>query len=128
MWAKNPIEHPLPLSDKGYLSVDSTTDINSLSDEYVANMLLKVSNRPTSNFMQMIRIIHPRKTTSNRKGWWKELYANFNPKYVQMAVTILRTYYNFLFRNENKGKGEINSSSTTWFNKRFSINDILYFK
>jgi hypothetical protein len=31
------------------------TDISSLSDEYVANMLLKVSDSPTSNFMQSLR-------------------------------------------------------------------------
>lgn len=52
VWTKSPIENPLPPSDKGYFSVDCTTDISSLSDEYVANMLLKVSDRPTSNFIQ----------------------------------------------------------------------------
>lgn len=40
VWEKSPIEHPLP-----------PTDISSYSDEYVANMLLKVCDRPTSNFM-----------------------------------------------------------------------------
>ena len=32
-------------------------------------------------------------------------YANFNPKYAQMAVTILRTYYNFCLGMNTKGKG-----------------------
>jgi transposase-like protein len=132
VWAKNPIEHPLPPSDKGYFLVDCTTDISSLSDEYVANMLLKVSDRPTSNFMQTIRrrlSILERPLVTARGGGKSYIYANFNPKYAQMAVTILRTYYNFCLGMYTKGKGELTPAQQLGItDKQFTLNDILYFK
>lgn len=32
------------------------------------------------------------------------IYSNFNPWYAQMAITILRTYYNFCKPYKTKGK------------------------
>ncbi|WP_439876860.1 hypothetical protein ACSLGG_30755 (plasmid) [Bacillus mycoides] len=132
VWAKSPIEHPLPLSDKGYFSVDCTTDISSLSDEYVVNILLKVNDRPTSNFMQMIRRRLPileRPLVTARGGGKSYIYANFNPKYAQMAVTILRTYYNFCLGMKTKGKGELTPAQQLGLtDKQFTINNIIYFK
>ncbi len=41
----------------------------------------------------------------NRKSY---IYSNFNPRYAQMALTILRTYYNFcLSYKTRQGKQEI---------------------
>jgi transposase-like protein len=132
VWAKNPIEHPLPPSDKGYFSVDCTTDISSYSDEYVANMLLKVSDRPTSNFMQMIRrrlSILERPLVTARGGGKSYIYANFNPKYAQMAVTILRTYYNFCLKTKTQGKERLTPAQQLGVtDKQFTLNDIIYFK
>ncbi|WP_243526666.1 hypothetical protein [Bacillus pseudomycoides] len=51
VWVKNPIEHPLPPTDKGFFTVDCTSDLSGFDDEYIANMILKVSDRPTNNFM-----------------------------------------------------------------------------
>jgi hypothetical protein len=47
-----------------------------------------------------------------RGGGKSYIYANFNPKYAQMAVTILRTYYKLLFNDENARKEEVNSFPT----------------
>ncbi|WP_062350029.1 hypothetical protein [Bacillus kwashiorkori] len=131
VWAKNPIEHPLPPSDKGYFSVDCTTDISSYSDEHVANMLLKVSDRPTNNFMQVIRrrlSILERPLVTARGGGKSYIYANFNPKYAQMSLTILRTYYNFCLASKTKGINKTPAQQLGLTDKQFTINDILYFK
>ncbi|MEH7438862.1 hypothetical protein V7182_15425 [Neobacillus drentensis] len=133
VWAKKPIEHPLPPSDQGYFTVDCKTDINSYSDEYVAYMLLKVTDRPTSNFMQMIRrrlSVLERPLVTARGSGKSYIYANFNPKYAQMAVTILRTYYNFCSRTKSKGNNKrlTPAQHLGIVNKQFSLNDILYFK
>lgn len=132
VWAKSPIEHPLPPSDKGYFSVDCSTEISSLSDENIANMLLKVSDRPISNFMQTIRrrlSVLERPLVTARGGGKSYIYANFNPKYAQMAVTILRTYYNFCLGVRTKGKGELTPAQQLGIiDKQFTLNDILYFK
>ncbi|MEH7075518.1 hypothetical protein [Neobacillus drentensis] len=133
VWAKSPIEHPLPPSDKGHFSVYCTTDLSSYSDEYVANMLLKVTDRPTSNFMQMIRrrlSVLERPLVTARGGGKSYIYANFNPKYAQMAVTILRTYYNFCLRAKSKGKKArlTPAQNLGLVDKQFTLNDILYFK
>ena len=56
-------------------------------------------------------------------------YANFNPKYAQIAVTILRIYYNFYMGMKTKGKGELTPAQQLGLtDKQFIINDIIYFK
>lgn len=132
IWANNPIEHPLPPMDKGSFSVDCTTDLSSYSNEHIASMLLKVSDRPTSNFMQVIRRrlnILERPLVTARGGGKSYIYANFNPKYAQMALTILRTYYNFCLTLKTKEKKKLTPAQQLGItDKQFTLNDILYFK
>jgi hypothetical protein len=46
-----------------------------------------------------------------------------------MAVTILRTYYNFCMGMKTKGKGELTPAQQLGLtDKQFIINDIIYFK
>lgn len=132
VWAKNPIEHPLPPTDKGYFSVDCTTDLSDFDTEHIANMLLKISDRPTNNFMQQIRrrlsILERPLVTARGKGK-SYIYANFNPKYAQMALTILRTYYNFCLATKVSKKKRLTPAQKLGLtDKQFSLNDILYFK
>ena len=57
------------------------------------------------------------------------IYSNFNPKYAQYAVTILRTYYNFCMAYkswDNDIKTPAQRLGLT--NKQFDIKDIIYFK
>lgn len=93
-------------------------------------MTLKVSDRPTNNFMQVIQrrlSILERPLVTARGGGKSYIYANFNPKYAQMALTILRTYYNFCLANKTKGKKKTNSCTTTW-NYRKTVYNSRYFK
>jgi hypothetical protein len=57
------------------------------------------------------------------------IYANFNPKYAQYALTILRTYYNFCFEIKNiDGTKTTPAQKLGIADKKFNIKDILYFK
>lgn len=47
------------------------------------------------------------------------IYANFNPKYAQMSVTILRTYYNFCLANKTKKLEKHQHNS--WVSQRSSL-------
>ncbi|WP_138417530.1 insertion element protein [Aquibacillus sediminis] len=132
VWAKNPIEHPIPSIDKGFHYVDCTTDISSLDDSHVANMILKVSDRPTSAFMQQIRrrlSILERPLVTARGDGKSYIYSNFNPKYAQYAITILRTYYNFCFKIKGyDGQKKTPAQRLGIADRVFSIQDIIYFK
>lgn len=56
------------MSDRGSRYSEVITDTSKLSDEHLA---------------------------TSRGDGKSYIYSNFNPKYAQMAITILRTYYNF---------------------------------
>jgi hypothetical protein len=43
-----------------------------------------------------------RPLTTARADGKSHIYSNFNPKYAQMALTILRTYYNFCLAYKTK--------------------------
>ena len=131
-WANNPITHPLPTIDKGFYKVDIKTDVSGYNKDHIANMILKVNDNPTSNFMQQIRrrlsILERPLMTARGKGK-SYIYANFNPKYAQYALTILRTYYNFCFQIKGAdGTKTTPAQKIGITNKKFSIKDILYFK
>lgn len=133
VWAQNPIEHPIPTNDKGFYEVDCTTDLSACGNEHIANMILKVSDRPTNTFMQLIRrrlSILERPLVTARGDGKSYIYANFNPKYAQMAVTILRTYYNFCVAMKVKGKKNklTPAQQLGLTTKQFSLKDIIYFK
>jgi hypothetical protein len=130
--ARNPIEYPLPPTDKGYFTVDCTTDLSAYDEDYIANMILKVSDRPTNNFMQQIRrrlsILERPLVTARGKGK-SYIYANFNPKYAQMSLIILRTYYNFCLANKTSKKTRLTPAQQLGLtDKQISLNDVLYFK
>lgn len=98
VWANNPIVHPLPFKDTGYFEVDCTTDLSSYEPLQIAKMILKVNNKSTDTFINQIRrriSILERPLVTSRGDGKSYIYSNFNPKYAQYAITILRTYYNF---------------------------------
>lgn len=131
VWARNPIDYPLPPKDKGDFFVDCKTDVSSEDTEHLANMILKVSDRATNNFMQNIRrrlSILERPLVTARGDGKSYIYANFNPKYAQMAVTILRTYYNFCLANKTEGTRKTPAQQSGLTDKQFTMSDIIYFK
>ncbi len=94
----NPIVHPISSIDKGYSKVDCKTDLFSLEPVQVARLILNVNEHATNFFIQHIRrklSVLERPLTTARGDGKSYIYSNFNPKYAQMATTILRTYYNF---------------------------------
>ncbi|TRZ39906.1 hypothetical protein CEQ21_02875 [Niallia circulans] len=56
-------------------------------------------------------------------------YFNFNPKYAQIVLTILRTYYNFCFAfKKPDGEKPTHEQRLGITNKKYKINDILYLR
>jgi hypothetical protein len=105
-YADNPIEHPLSTIDRGFRSVDCTTNLSSLEPKYIAALIMNVNDNATNTFIQHIRrrlSILERPLTTARGDGKSYIYSNFNPKYAQMALTILRTYYNFCFAFKSNG-------------------------
>ncbi|MDM5188045.1 insertion element protein [Bacillus sp. DX4.1] len=131
-WAKKPIEHPLPSIDQGKWFVDCTTDLSSYEIEHVANMLVKVNDKATSAFMQQIRrrlSILERPLVTARGEGKSYIYANFNPKYAQYVLTILRTFYNFCLPYNSWDKVKATPAQRLGIaDKQFTMKDIIYFK
>ena len=98
VWLNNPLEHPLCPRDKGSYLVDCRTDVSSLDAHELASAIMNVNDHATNSFIQQIRrrisILERPLVTATGQGK-SYIYANFNPKYAQYALTILRTYYNF---------------------------------
>jgi hypothetical protein len=60
------------------------------------------------------------------------IYSNFNPKYAQMSLTILRTFYNFCVPFKTKN-GKITTVATPeqrlgLTDKEFYLYDIIYLR
>jgi hypothetical protein len=132
-YADNPIEHPLATPDRGFRSVDCTTDLSSLVPKDVAGLILNVNDNATNSFIQHIRrrlSILERPLTTARGDGKSYIYSNFNPKFAQMSLTILRTYYNFCYAYKTKeGKKETVATPAQRLghtDKVFDIKDIIY--
>lgn len=95
-YANNPIEHPLATPDRGFREVDCTTVLSSLEPGDIANLILNVNDNAINAFIHNIRrrlsiLERPLMTArGDRKSY---IYSNFNPKYAQMVLTILRMHY-----------------------------------
>jgi hypothetical protein len=128
--AKNPIEHPMPTPDKGWYSVDCTTDLSSYEPKQIANMVLQVNDRTTNAFLQQIRrrlSILERPLVTARGDGKSYIYTNFNPKYAQYAITILRTYYNYCQPYKSLDKQKLTPAQRLGLAaKPYTIKDIIY--
>lgn len=126
---KSRIEHPIPSIDRGYRELDVLTDMNHLSNHGLANALIKVNDNAVNVFFQTIRrrlSILERPLVTARGDGKSYIYSNFNPKYSQMAITILRTYYNFCMTFKSKGKEQTPAQALGITEKLFNWNDIIY--
>jgi transposase-like protein len=130
--ANNPIVHPLPMPDQGFRTVDFTTDLSSYEIDEIARMILNVSDKATSAFIQQIRrrlSILERPLVTARGDQKSYIYANFNPKYAQMALTILRTFYNYCLPYKSWDKQELTPAQRIGLtDKVFTMRDIIYFR
>ncbi|MCM3730625.1 insertion element protein [Fictibacillus nanhaiensis] len=130
-YADNPIEHPLATIDRGYRSVDCTTNLSSLEPKDIAELMLNVNDNASNSFIQQIRrrlSILERPLTAARGDQKSYIYANFNPKYAQMAITILRTYYNFCLPYKTGKVNKTPSQRLGIVEKVFELKDILYLR
>ena len=90
---------------------------------------MNVNNNATNTFIQHIRrrlSILERPLTTARDDGKSYIYANFNPKYAQMVLTILRTYYNFCLAYKSDGTVETPSQRLGVSKKKFNLKDIIY--
>jgi hypothetical protein len=130
-YADNPIEHPLATIDRGFRWVDCTTNLTSLEPKDIANLILNVNDNATNTFIQHIRrklSFLERPLTTARGDGKSYIYANFNPKYAQMALTILRTYYNFCVPFKTKKEVETPAQRLGIRDKVFDLKDIIYLR
>jgi hypothetical protein len=129
---KNPIEHPLPSVDQGTRWVDCLTDLSSYSPEDKANMVLSVNDKSVNAFMQQIRrrlSILERPLVTARGDGKSYIYSNFNPRYAQYAITILRAFYNFCMPYKSFDGVKATPAQRLGFTeKQFDLRDIIYFK
>ncbi|MTD30125.1 hypothetical protein [Planomicrobium sp. YIM 101495] len=54
------------------------------------------------------------------------IYSNFNPRYSQMAITILRTYYNFCMPFNSNGEKKTPAQRLGIADKVYTWEDIIY--
>lgn len=130
VWLNNPIQHPLPPLDKGTMTIDCRTDVSSFENNQLAEMLLSVNDHATNSFIQQIRrrvSILERPLVTARGDGKSYIYANFNPKYAQYALTILRTFYNFCNVQKGNDKQMLTPAQRIGLtDKVFDLKDIIY--
>jgi transposase-like protein len=130
--AKNPIKHPSPSIDEGTRFVDCLTDLSDKSPTELASNLLKVNSHATDDFFKIIRrriSILERPLATARGDGKSYIYSNYNPKYAQYAVTILRTLYNFCWELKTRDSESLTPAQRIGIaNRKYDIEDILYFK
>ncbi|MCL4462700.1 MAG: insertion element protein [Firmicutes bacterium] len=137
--ATTPINHPIPTIDEGIRSIHCFTDVSDLSNRDLATAMVNVNQQVLKSFFGQIhrRIsIFERPLLTARRDRKSYIYANFNPKYGQYALTILRTYHNFCqpwSSSRNKGGSKEKAVLTPaqrlgLTNKVFEMKDIIYLK
>lgn len=131
-WAEEPVEHPIPTKDKGFFDVDCKTDLSSLEPAQIAQLVLNVSDFASNAFIQQIRrrlSILERPLVTARGDGKSYIYANFNPKYAQYSLTILRTFYNFCELTKGLDGQKLTPAQRLGLvDKAYSIEDILYLR
>ena len=130
-YADNPIQHPLATIDRGFRSVDCTTNLSTLEPKDIASLIMNVNDNATNTFIQQIRrrlSILERPLITARGDGKSYIYSNFNPKYAQMAITILRTYYNFCFAFKSSGEMKTPAQRLGITDKKFDLKDIIYLR
>jgi transposase-like protein len=131
VWLNNPLEHPFCPRDKGSYMVDCRTDVSGFDFRELASAIMNVNDHATNSFIQQIRrrisILERPLVTATGQGK-SYIYANFNPKYAQYALTILRTYYNFCLPFGKADNKKTPAQRMGLTDKVFEMKDIIYMK
>ena len=127
----NSIPHPFPYKDEGNRYINCVTDLSNLNCYELAEIMYKIDLRSINTFFNQIRrkvSILERPLSGGRGEGKSYIYANFNPKYAQYMITILRTYLNFCETYKYKGEEITPAMRLGIAKKKYKIEDILYFK
>lgn len=125
----NKIEHPIAMSDRGNRYIDMITDSSKLSDEHLARLIVRANDNAVNAFLQEIRrslSFLERPLVTSRGDGKSYIYSNFNPKYAQMAITILRTYYNFCQTFKSNGEKQTPAQRIGIAKRVYNWKDIIY--
>lgn len=125
----NKIEHPIAMADRGNRYIDVLTDTSQLSGEHLARLIVKANDNSVNAFLQEIRrsiSVLERPLVTSRGDGKSYIYSNFNPKYAQMCITILRTHYNFCKEFKTNGDKKTPAQRLGIADKVYSWNDIIY--
>jgi hypothetical protein len=131
VYKNNSIEHPFPHKDDGVRYINCLTDLSHLSTLDLAKALYNVDSRAINTYFNQIRrriSILERPMVSSRGEGKSYIYSNFNPKYANYMLTILRTYLNFCNTFKYKREDVTPAMQLGITNKPFTIEDIIYFK
>lgn len=126
-----PIKHPYPYKDEGERYINCVTDLSYLDNFELAKLLYKVDMRSINTFFNQIRrkvSVLERPLYGGRSEGKSYIYSNFNPKYAQYIVTILRTYLKFCDTYKYKGLKITPAMRLGIRTKAYTIDDILYLK
>ena len=126
---KNRLKHPMATSDRGHRLLDVLTDTHHLTDTQLAILLEQVNDNAINNFFQIVRrrlLILERPLVTARGDGKSYIYSNFNPKYAQMAITILRTYYNFCMPYKANGTIQTPAQRLGIADRVYTWKDIIY--
>ncbi len=129
-YKRTEILQPIAFKDKGYAWVICRTDVSHLDKGHLTNLILKVNDHATNSFIQLIRrkiSILERPLLTAKADKKSYIYANYNPKYAQYALTILRTYYNFCMPVKSyNGDDRTPAERIGIADRAYTIYDILY--
>lgn len=127
----NPIKSPLSDKDEGERLIKCITDIRDLTNGELAKLLVQVNSRVINNYYQELRrrvSILERPLVTARGEGKSYIYANYNPKYAQYIVTIIRTFYNFCWKQTYGDILQTPAQKLGIANKVYDLKDIIYFK
>ena len=127
----NPLEFPYPFMDEGNRYLTCLTDTREMEIEELAKILSRINGRAIDDFFQKIHrsiSVLERPLTTARGDGKSYVYSNYNPKYAQYLITILRVYYNFCLPNKRYGEEKTPAQRLGITDKVFTIKDIIYFK
>jgi hypothetical protein len=117
------------MKDRGKGIIDCLTDMTHLPTRILAQFIDKVNDNSVNAFLQEIRrciSVLERPLVTSRGDGKSYIYSNFNPKYAQMSITILRTFYNFCQPVEIGGSKKTPAQHLGIANKVYKWDDIIY--
>ena len=103
--------------------------MSHLPTRVLAQFVERVNDNAVNNFLQEIRrslSVLERPLVTSRGDGKSYIYDNFNPKYAQMSITILRTYYNFCKTITTSGDKKTPAQRIGIADKVYTWEDIIY--